>query len=530
MQPGKIEEKSQPGDALNSETQHPATEHYPPVKPTHYGKDDSAKLGAALSAPEKVGPFRVGHQISLSDQSAVFAGTSLLDGRSVVLKFPDGWGSVCDQLAKQEFRALKKLQGPGVIAARSLLKCGARSAVVTETLQRRSLISRVRGATPVGILPNLAQLTSVCGRLLTTLHRIHQSGWVHGSIRAEHILFDEHNQPVLINFSHATPTRRPSWYPAEARLVANSPYLAPELVCAAPDNSAADMFAMGRLLAYLLSGSMPRWFPGEAMVASDLRLQSQLPRDTPRHLIDLCARLVRMASVQRPTAAMAYEALMGHPLEDSVNNPSSTASAAYPDTAKLEAVSRNAFNSASNGVGSINLLTVNNSRHADSVDQVFENASYDDARLILTDVGDTDERIPLPGFDGILHSLSLWFHQLTSPLRTSWRAKQYPSLRYVSENLAKSLGQPSKYVAMPTEAEVHRAGSDVIRLLTDLSQQRTLVLILHQIEQFDSASARILLELAKRTNDHPIILVCTTNSKESVANNPVTAPLLEFLS
>ena len=530
MQPGNSNEKAHQQGTLPGERVHPAMENSPPLNSTLSGAIAPSRLGRGLSAPEKVGPFRVGHQVSHSARSSVFAGTCLSDGRAVVLKFPEGWGAAADDAAKREFRALKRLQGPGVVHALRLLRCGTRSAIVTDALQRRNFISKVRGTAPVGLLPDLTRLIHTFSSLLKSLHRIHVAGWVHGSIRAEHVLFDSNDDPVWIDFSNAAPCRRPSWCPPGNRLVANSPYLAPELICAAPEKPAADMFAIGRLLAYSLSGAIPRWYPGEAMTASDLRVQSQLPKNTPRSMVDLCARLVRLAPVQRPSAAMAYHALTGQTLEDAstpTSTPSSDSSSRCPWASAVAAKARRSFQRAAEGQGSFHLITIENYQ-ADLLEPIFHSTLYDEPRLILTGTCDAGEQTPIPGFDSLLDLLAVWFEQLAPTLQASWRRKNYPSLRYASDSLGQALGQSNKCPASPSSSQLESAIIDVAKLFADLSQQRTLVLILHQVDQFDAASARLLHQLIKLTHAMPIILVCSTTSTQRVADNQHVKELLQW--
>lgn len=518
-------------DALPTAKPAPTREEGRSVKQTPLDQQTPSVLGNGISNLEKVGPYRIGHQISSSASSCVFAATSLTNGHSVNLKLPNGWGEANMEAAKREFRALQGLRHPGVAKSIQLIDLGNRYAVVTERLQRRSVIHLVRGKTPVGSLPNLKYLAEVFSKILTSLHHIHSSGWVHGAIRADHVLFNDSNDPVLIDFSNANSFARPSWCPPAKGLVASSPYLAPELICEAPSNPASDMFAVGRLLACLLNGGMPRWFPGEAMLVSDERLRSQLPSNTPLHLVELCSKLVRMSPVQRPTAAMAFETLNGHrcaaAVTESPSFPSITESAKSSHCLGLSDDAARAFAKASTGAGTVKLITAN-ADQAEDIYTLFDKAPCNDARLVLTGNCDRAEQIPLSGFDSLLGLLTQWFEQLTPTLRESWKQRKYPAIHHAAPALSRALGHADTNCQSPNKAELNKAAENIVRLLTDLAQERTLVLILKQVEQMDAASGRLLCELATHTFNSPIIIVAAISSPAELARNPHVAPLISL--
>lgn len=522
-------------DALHTTNPAPTTEEDSTVKALKFDQPSPLVGDTEATNPEKIGPYHIGHQVSHSIRSGVFSSTSLTDGRSVMMKFPNGWGTDNAQAAKREFRALRRLQHPGIVNATQLVNLGSRCALVTERLQRRSLLNLVRGANPVGKVPDLTLLCDVFTKLLESLNHIHSAGWIHGAIHYDHVLFNDRNEPVWIDFSHASQVARPPWAPPTQTLVVNSPFMAPELICSAPTDPAADMFAMGRMLAWLLTGAMPRWFPGEAIRISDHRLQSQLPQNTPPYLFDLCAKLVRMSPVQRPTALMAIEALKNkrhvqyatissdQPSSTNLDvNADSTESSWRSDTA---AAAADAFSKASMGTGCVQILTANK-QQANEIYSLYDRAPCNDARLILAGTCDSAEQIPLPGFDSLLDNLAQWFEQLTPALQKHWRQRCYPELHHASNVLGRALGHSNRTNCFPSQVELSRASGDIARLLTDLSQQRTLVLILDQIEQIDAASGQLLYDLAVRTSDLPIIIVATTNSQSELRRNPHAAPLL----
>jgi serine/threonine protein kinase len=488
--------------------------------------DESGSCRAELF-PEKLGPYRIGHEVGGDPEAGIYTGTSLVDGRPVMIKIPSRLGDEYGLGAKKEFRALRQISHKGVVKAQRLFRWRGQFAFVTEALHQRSLDRMVRGNRPVGELPDLSRLTDIASKMFASLACIHRMGWVHGAIRPEKVLFNDASDPVWTDLSHSHSYDVPFWLPADKRLVANSPCLAPELIVGPPVDTSADMFAMGRILGLLLLGKMPRWLPGEAIGESDKRVKSQLPSNTPAKLVELCSKLVRMAPVQRPTAETAYQWLTGQDLADLGESESS------PDLQKwlehTKCIAEQSFQRAANNQGSVILLTSEQQR-LDRVNSIFCEAPSDDARLVLSGRCDCDEQTPLPGFDAMLDLLAKWFQQLSPTLRNKWGAKYGESIQPISPSIARSLGMDAPDSMNPTREALDRASIALCELFADLASERNLVLIIHQVEQMDAASGQLLNQLAAKTMNSPIILVTTTQSSIELVRNHHAANLINKLS
>jgi serine/threonine protein kinase len=479
--------------AAESQNANPSIDRRPPAGPNHWGT------------------YRITHPIASDAHSMLFAGFNSIDGRQVVIKIPGGLGRSNRDLAKREFRALRQLAGPGVVGGHRLVRCGASYALVFDSLCRSPIAAMIRGGRAVGRLPDSQALKTIFGGLLATVARIHRAGWVHGQIAPPHVMFNEASKPILIGFSHACDCVRPIWSPPNHDLVPVSQYLAPEAIASGPSDPASDMFSIGRLLTLVLSGSLPTWHPQDAMGVADQKVRGSLPSETPAPWAELCCRLTRMAAVQRPTAESAYEILTGGALSSVELGVMDSVREQNWDQCVGQVAGR-ALGRATTGVGSLCLMGAD-SVAARRVAPIFSDARNQDARLVLWGDCDDADADPLSGFDGVTEMLATWLDRLAPTLRGHWKQFDDASLAAVAPALANRLGDSqgteTTDTATPTDETVRRAVGAIERILLELAEQRTLVLVFRNIDQMDPAGITLLERLLRHVDRKPIIIAGT---------------------
>jgi serine/threonine protein kinase len=169
----------------------------------------------------------------------------------------------------------------------------------------QSLAELVETAGPLRV-PDAVTLGETLARVLTDAHAV---GIVHGGVTPTNVLFRPAGQPVLADFGLTLRQRFPR------RPEAAAAYTAPEVLRGAEPTAAADLYGLGAVLHFALTGEAP--FParlGEPAGEVLLRVLSAPPPtisgpDLPAALPSLVTALLAKDPAHRPGGAEVLEAL-----------------------------------------------------------------------------------------------------------------------------------------------------------------------------------------------------------------------------
>ena len=156
---------------------------------------------------------------------------------------------------------------------------------VDETAEHMGLwMEFVEGSTLRDLLrargPFSAQEASIIGRdLCRAMAAVHQAGVLHGDIKAHNVMREAGGRIVLMDFGASQSLTDETEEPA-ARLAGTPAYLAPEVLKGHPRSASSDVYALGVLLYYLVTGSYP--VAGHSVIA----LLDAHQRGERRHLRD----------------------------------------------------------------------------------------------------------------------------------------------------------------------------------------------------------------------------------------------------
>ncbi len=107
-----------------------------------------------------------------------------------------------------------------------------------------------------------AEVADLGARIATALHALHRQHVIHLDIKPSNILFRADGTAVLIDFGLARHDQLPDLLAEEFRLpLGTGPYIAPEQVLHLRNDPRSDLFSLGVLLYYLLTGVRPFGFP-----------------------------------------------------------------------------------------------------------------------------------------------------------------------------------------------------------------------------------------------------------------------------
>jgi tetratricopeptide (TPR) repeat protein len=168
--------------------------------------------------------------------------------RDVALKLLSGReDSAPDQSqAMQEARMMARVRHPNIVPVYGVASAGGRVGFWSELIEGPSLASLVKTSGPVK--PRAA--ASAIAQLCKAVAALHAAGILHRDIKAENALQEPGGRVLLTDFGLS---RDPS-----AQIFGGTlPYMAPELLAGRLASPASDIYALGVLLYFLVSGAFP---------------------------------------------------------------------------------------------------------------------------------------------------------------------------------------------------------------------------------------------------------------------------------
>ena len=147
----------------------------------------------------------------------------------------------------------------------------------------------------------------VCAEVSAALAAAHAHGIVHRDVKPANVILTPAGVKVL-DFGIATPAGTPDHTP-DGIVVGTPAYLAPEQLDQQPATPAADMYALGVLLYYCLTGRLPYTASSTTQLLGERKRQAPEPLPEidglPPEAADLCRRCLDDDPERRPTSLMA---------------------------------------------------------------------------------------------------------------------------------------------------------------------------------------------------------------------------------
>ncbi|GAA0723238.1 serine/threonine-protein kinase [Dokdonella soli] len=225
-------------------------------------------------------------------------------GRHVALKLFRASGSVGAGL--DEARRLARLRHRNVLSVYGCAVHDGRAGLWSELIEGRTLAAIVADDGAFSAEEGLR-----IGRdLAQALAVVHEADLVHGDVKAENVMRERSSRIVLMDFGAGGEQR----LLAGQRLISGTPrYLPPEVLDGAPLSMQSDIYALGVLLFFLLSGRHP-YAETDAAALREAQLRgAQLHLKEVRSELDpaLCTLIERCIATdpaQRPSSARALDA------------------------------------------------------------------------------------------------------------------------------------------------------------------------------------------------------------------------------
>src|SRR3954447_825494 len=219
--------------------------------------------------PSRWGHLRVLEPLGRGSFGEVFRAWDETLDREVALKLMHD-----DEEAFQEGRALARVRHPNFVSVYGAERRDGRVGVWMEFIQGRTLGHIVRDQGPFG-----AQEATLIGiDVCRSVAAIHKAGLLHRDIKAQNVMREVGGRIVLMDLG-AGEDRHAASLHTKGALAGTPMYMAPEVIAGEGATIRSDVYSIGVLLFYLVSGT----YPVVAKRLDDLR-GGNVPR---RHLRDL---------------------------------------------------------------------------------------------------------------------------------------------------------------------------------------------------------------------------------------------------
>jgi predicted ATPase len=381
------------------------------------------------------------------------------------------------------------------------------------------------------------RLRTAARQLAVAIAALHRSGRVHRDIKPSNVLVRDDGHLTLLDFGLigeiGTPDEgAPAGVPPG--LVIGTPnFMAPEQVTHENVGPAADWYAFGVLLFLALTGGLPFSGPPDVVIdakrAVDGPAPSQLERDVPPDLDELCHALLKRTPGERPTADEILRCLGA----DNDAAPATLAKAAI-DTPSLFigraaelAELRRAFGRTREGHSQLVLIEGEPGVGKSTLARRFVEHYARPSAVVLAGRCYEQESVPFKAFDTVIDSLSQHLASLPADavialLRSGIRYLPiiFPVLKRVPAVAERA---PAARELMSTAMFVReRAFAELKRLLAALAASAPLVLLVDDLQWADQDSLALLESLFTGADVPCALLIATlrTTSLGSLAAQP----------
>ncbi|WP_158613439.1 bifunctional serine/threonine-protein kinase/formylglycine-generating enzyme family protein [Luteimonas sp. 100069] len=233
-------------------------------------------LEEPMTLPEITG-YRVVRVVGHGGMATVYLGTQLSLGRDVAIKVmrPE---ALADEVSRRRFeneaRTIARLEHPNIVGIHEVgrtadgLPWYAMPYLPHGHLGRRDLTR------------DHARVREVLRALLSALAYAHARGVIHRDVKAENVLFDEADRPLLADFGIALRRGYGTRVTMVGLAVGSTAYMAPEQARGQQVDFRADLYSVGVLAWEMLNGSLP-YQADDALSMALAHTQNPIPRLPP---------------------------------------------------------------------------------------------------------------------------------------------------------------------------------------------------------------------------------------------------------
>jgi serine/threonine protein kinase/tetratricopeptide (TPR) repeat protein len=376
-------------------------------------------------------------------------------------------------------------------------------------------------------------------QLAEGLHALHETGKLHRDIKPSNVLVTKEGRVVILDFGLVAEAEGRDLH--DSLSLAGTPdYMSPEQGAQLPISRASDWYSVGVMIYQAITGRLP--FAGkyfEVMMNKqnfDPPAPSELLRNCPEDLDDLCIRLLRRRPEDRPSSSEILR-LLGHgktssSLQPAASTQSVTQSNPFVGRGRQLRELEDAFAATrlsqtvtvylhgSSGMGKTALA-----RHY--LDELREN----NADVVILE-GRCYEResVPFKALDGVVDSLTKYLLSLPDTKAEALMPREVLALARLFPVMLQVdcvFNAPQREQEVPDPFTLRRKAFAALReLLGRISDRQPLVLYIDDL-QWSDADSTTLIEDLLRPPDAPSLLLLSSFRTEDLLTKPFLKSLLE---
>jgi serine/threonine-protein kinase len=254
------------------------------------GTDPTPAAAAPPALPETFGRYRILRLLGRGGMAAVYLAHDTRLDRRVALKVPrfgPHAGPLVVERFAREARVAATLAHPHLCPVYDVGQADGTHYLTMPFLAGESLAARLARAGP---LPE-AEAARLARAIAEAVEVAHRAGVVHRDLKPANVMFDEHDEPVVMDFGLAVRAAVDPRLTEAGALVGTPAYGAPEQIGAGPEavRPAADVYSLGVILYEMLTGRPP--FAGDSLAEVLRRVLTEEPEPPSRRRPGLDPRL-----------------------------------------------------------------------------------------------------------------------------------------------------------------------------------------------------------------------------------------------
>src|SRR3970040_1578948 len=228
--------------------------------------------------------YRLLRVISHGGMSVVYLGEQLALSREVAIKVMQPQ-ALSDEVSRRRFenevRTIARLEHPHIVRIHELGRTLDSLPYYSMPYMGRGHLGQRRFQNDAGETDE-RRVVEILRTLMGALEYAHGRGVVHRDVKAENVLFDDTEQPLLADFGIALRRGFGPRVTAAGLAVGSTAYMAPEQGRGEEVDGRADLYSLGVLIWEMLVGTLP-FQAGDALSMAVMHAQNPVPK-LPPHL------------------------------------------------------------------------------------------------------------------------------------------------------------------------------------------------------------------------------------------------------
>lgn len=243
------------------------------------------------SLPNPFGPYRILEPLGKGGMGTVYLALDTRLGRRVAVKVCHLEGTLALERFRREARAAAALRHPNLCPLYECDICQGISYLTMAYIEGPTLAARLADH---GAFPQ-TEAIRIVWRLALAMHYAHSHGVIHRDLKPANVAFDQHGEPVILDFGLARLAEASTLLTGPGAVVGTPAYMAPEQMTgdSAAIGPACDVYSLAVILFELLTGQRPFSGPLAAIYAQILHADRPSPLvlrpDLDERLATVCA-------------------------------------------------------------------------------------------------------------------------------------------------------------------------------------------------------------------------------------------------